>query len=239
MDYKYHAIILGKTDTAEADRIYVLYTLEAGKVRALGKGTRRPISKLAGNLEPINLAEVFVARTRGIGQITGVIAVDNFKKIKTDERILEPVFFVLNILEKIIREQEKDEIIFRMLADFLSTAEKLAGKDKIDEKIWLIAYGFLFKALAALGYALDFEKCTGCGKKPEPAGNFFSPQAGGLVCRNCRDFSAQKASIGSDAIKIIRIFYGSRLASLIKLKISAKNLEELKNILEKFIRWIT
>ena len=38
MEYKYNGIILGKNDIAETDRIYSIYTREAGKIRVLGKG---------------------------------------------------------------------------------------------------------------------------------------------------------------------------------------------------------
>ena len=237
MEYKYNAIILGKYNTAEADRIYSLYTLEAGKIRVLGKGTRRPNSKLAGNLEPISQAEIFIARTRGIGKITGVIPVDNFKNIKADEKLAEPVFFALNILGKIIHDQEKDETVFYLLENFLEAENELRADDNEEIKAPLLACGFLFKALAALGYGLNFEKCVGCGKKPEPVGNFFSPAGGGLFCRSCQKISPKKISISSDAIKIIRIFSKNNLKSLIKLKISKKNLEELKTVLEKFIHW--
>jgi DNA repair protein RecO (recombination protein O) len=237
MDYKYNAIILSKTDTAEADRIYILYTLEAGKVRALGKGVKLPKSKLAGNLEPISKAEIFIARTKGIGKITGVIPVDNFKNIKTAEDIIEPVFFALNILGKIIHDQEKDETIFRLLENFLEAENELGEKNNQAIIAPLLAYGFVFKVLAALGYGLDFEKCVGCGKKPEPVGNFFSPASGGLICRSCQKISPKKISISSDAIKIIRIFSKNSLKSLVKLKVLEKNLEELRFILEKFIQW--
>ena len=42
MDYKYNGIILSKKDVAETDRIYSIYTREAGKIRVLGKGVRNP-----------------------------------------------------------------------------------------------------------------------------------------------------------------------------------------------------
>jgi len=68
---KYTAIILASRDANEVNRLYIIYTLEQGLVKAVAKGVRKPAAKLAGHLEPGTLTEIYVARSRGMGQITG------------------------------------------------------------------------------------------------------------------------------------------------------------------------
>jgi DNA repair protein RecO len=135
MDYKYNGIILSKIDIAEVDRIYNIYTLEAGKIRVIGKGTRNPNAKLAGSLEPVTSAEIYVSRTKGLGKITGAIVSDNFSRLKSDFEYLAKVFYVFGILEKIITNEEKDEKVFALLLDYLKILEKMADKKGEKEKI--------------------------------------------------------------------------------------------------------
>ncbi len=58
MEYRYTAIVLGKKEVGETDRLYTFYTREQGKVRVVAKGVRKPEAKLAGQLE--NLSSVLV-----------------------------------------------------------------------------------------------------------------------------------------------------------------------------------
>ena len=136
MDYKYQGIILSKFDVAEVDRLYNIYTLETGKIRILGKGVRNANAKLAGQLEPLTYSEIFIAKTRGRGKITGAIAVNNFLLIKSDLAATKQAFYVFSILDRMIAEEERDERIFRLVIKYLEALEKMAGLlDREEEKI--------------------------------------------------------------------------------------------------------
>jgi DNA repair protein RecO (recombination protein O) len=52
------AIVLRQNDWGEADRLLWLYTREMGKVRAIAKGVRKPRSRKAGHLEPLDRKSV-------------------------------------------------------------------------------------------------------------------------------------------------------------------------------------
>ena len=62
--YPIEAIVLKRTDIGEADRILTLFTPNRGKMRAVAKGIRRPISKKAGHLELLNRSQLQVALGR-------------------------------------------------------------------------------------------------------------------------------------------------------------------------------
>lgn len=240
MDYKYHGIILGKIDIAETDRVYTIYTKEAGKVRIVAKGVRRPNAKLAGSLEPITYAEIFTARGQGLGKITGAIPVENFSAIKADFELLSRILRIVKIIQKIISEEEKDEKFFQLLLEYLETMEKLAEveeKKKI-QKAEILTLGFLVKFLDEMGYRIEVRQCVGCGKNLEPNGNFFSASRGGMLCSNCGGMEQQKISAAAEAIKIIRVFLTNQLKNLIKLQISPKELNNVKIIVQNNLDWI-
>lgn len=236
MDYKYTGIILSKKDIAEADRIYFIYTLEVGKIKAVGKGVRRPNAKLAGNLEPITLAEIFIAKSRGMGKITGAIPVNNFSGIKNNLDLLTQVFYVFRLLEKIIADQEKDEAVFGLVSDYLENLDKLS--DDQGRKAEILTIGFIFKFLDQAGYRLEMGKCVHCEKKLRPENNYFSIIRGGVLCFDCHRVESKRIKINSETIKVIRIFLANKMSNLVKLKIADKDLKNLKLVASESVNWI-
>ena len=236
MDYKYQGIILGKKDIAEVDRIYTIYTLEMGKIRVIGKGVRKPNAKLAGAIESVTYCEIFISRTKGLGKITGSIVVNNFPNIKSDIDFIQRVFYVFKILDKLISEQEKDEEIFYLILGYLESVERLSGDEA---KLDILTMGLLFKLLSELGYGLEVERCTSCTGRLFQENNYFSVSRGGVLCKNCAASENKKIKISNEAIKIMRIFFKNRVENLIKLRVPAKDIQDLRLVMQEALVWIS
>lgn len=235
MEYKYTGIILNKKDVGEVDRIYTIYTLEAGKIRVLGKGVRKPNAKLAGSLEPVTQAEIFLAKSRGMGKITGAIVLDNFTRIKADLELVSRVFYVFKILARIISDEEKDEKVFRLLEKYLSVMDGLPGEES---KADVLTLGLLFKVLDEMGYRLEVESCVHCGKRLLLENNYFSVSRGGVLCADCFRFENKRAPVSNESIKLIRIFLRNRLENFPKLQVADKDIGGLKIILQEALHWM-
>lgn len=238
MELKYTGIILRKFDTGEADRIYSIYTLEAGKIQAKAIGVRKLNAKLAGHLETATLSEIFVAKTRGMGKITGVIGEKYFYGIKENIKALAKVFYVFSRFDRIISEQEKDEEIFQLLKNYLEVMEKISASRGKDGKMDIVTFGFLFKFLEKTGYQLETGKCVACGNKLCPEGNFFSAEKGGILCGACKNEEGKRIAISSESVKLLRIFSKNKLESLMKLQVPEKEIKNLKIIAQEAISWI-
>ncbi len=234
MDYKYQGIILSKKDVGETDRIYTIYTFEAGKIRILGKGVRKPNAKLAGNLESVTLAEIFAAKSRGMGKITGAIAVNNFSNIKSDLVLTGRVFYAFRILGKIISEEEKDQVTFDLLKKYLETINLAKDENGAD----IVTLGLVFKVLDEMGYRIEVERCVRCGKKLALEKNCFSASRGGILCRKCQPAENDKTAISNESIKLLRIFLKNKLESLIKLRVDKRDVNNLKIIVQETINWM-
>lgn len=233
MNYDYTAIILSKIDVRETDRIYTLYTREAGIVKAVAAGVRKSQSKLAGNLENFNLAHICVVRNKGLGKITGSIVENNFQLIKENYEILNIVFETINIFQKIIKDEEKDEVVFFLLVSYL---EEMENKNSVSDALFL-SQGFIFKLLEVSGYKIEVDFCYSCGERVVNGGNFFVASVGGVLCGDCGSRYGNKMKLSENSVKIIRIFFQNKLSSLKKLKVRKENVQEIKSISENFIRW--
>lgn len=237
MDFKYNGIILGKKDVGETDRIYTILTLEEGKIKALGKGARRPNARLAGHLEPITYSEILIARSKGVGKLTSSITIENFSKIKSDLEFLKDVSYAFGVLDKIVLENENDPKIFELTRSYLSALEKLPENKKNGKKE-ILTLGFLFKLLNQSGYQIETGICINCGKKLVPDNNYFSSMDGGILCENCQKSKDRKILIEKESIKFLRIFQKNKIMSLMKLSASAERIGNLQAILEDFLQWI-
>jgi DNA repair protein RecO (recombination protein O) len=236
MEYKYQGIVLGKRDVGETDRIYIIYTLEKGKIRVLGKGVRKPNAKLAGSLETVTQGEVFIAKNRGIGKITGVIVTDNFSNIKQDLGRLTNVFYVFRILNQIISEEEEDGEIFFLLEKYLEMLDNLKNSMELIE---VLTVGLLFKIMDKLGYRLEVCHCVFCEKKLILEKNFLSISRGGIVCSDCQRNENKKIAIDNELIKLMRIFLKNKLENFNKLKIETREIQKLKVIIREVISWFS
>ena len=238
MELKYHAIILSKFNISETDCLYTVFTLEAGKVSVLAKGVRKPKAKLAGVLEPITYSEIFLARNRGKGKITGAICVNNFSQIKNDLKSLENVFYVFKLLNKLVTQEEKDVRVFNLLLNYLEILENMNATIKDDEKKDLLTLGFTGKFLEALGYGIQTEKCVNCTQSLVAGENYFSAQQGGILCLACSRKESNKIKISDGTIKLMRVFLRNKMENFEKIKVTKKILINLKTIINESLRWI-
>jgi len=257
---KYTAIILASRETGEVDRLYFLYTLEQGLVKAVAKGVRKSAAKLAGHLEPGTLSEVYIARSRGIGQITGAITLENFENIKKDLVKVSEVLKIFHFFLKSFREGEKDEKVFELLRDFLTRVGFLSS----DESSILVVEAFWWKLFDALGHRPEAMRCVNCGGKlrgqssvhgiqslnqgltfslASLAGSlrlnlkYFSAEKGGVICSNCRPNFGESILISDNQIKILRVFLGNSFEKIARIKIDEDELKRLSKIREIYVRY--
>ena len=239
MEYKYNAIILNKIDIGETDRVYVVYTLEAGRILARAIGVKKPNAKLAGNLEPITYCEIFLAKGKGRGNITGAIPIELFFAIKENISALEKVFGALKIFNRLVTQEEKDEKTFQLLLNYLIAMEKITKETKESNlKFDILTLGFVFKLLQNLGYEMETKKCAKCAKKLVAGENYFNAERGGIICPACARMQNNKIRITDEAVKLIRIFLDNKIENLGKIKTESQNLRNPKIIAMEAVRWV-
>ena len=232
---KYTAIILSSHDSGEFDRLYILYTKEIGVVKAMGRGVRKQTAKLAGHLEPGTLSEVYVARSRGMGQITGAIALDNFENIKNNFEKLSEVLKIFKFFTRHFSEEEKDERVFDLLKESLTRVELF---DKSSTLVVIVVEAFWWKLFDALGNRPETMKCAKCEARLEEKGEkYFSASRGGIVCGKCFAGEQDPAKISSDQIKLLRIFLANPLEKILKVKVNEMELKGLGRIRKEFERY--
>ncbi len=238
MELRYNAIVLKKKEVGETDRLYMLYTLEQGKVQLVAKGVRKQEAKLAGQLETLMQGLVIVVKGRGTGKIAGAVAEKNFVHLRSDADILKRVLETVNMFERLVEWDEADAELFQLLTTYLTLTDDLAGK-KNKDKALILAEGFLFQLFARLGYMIETGVCVVSGDKLHSGEqHFFSPSAGGVLAGEHINSVQNTFPVSESAIKLMRIFLFNKLESLVRLRVNGNEFREVRQATALFFEWI-
>lgn len=233
MELRLTAITIGKREIGETDRLYTFYTKELGKVQAKAIGVRKPQAKLASALETLSAADVTVVRSRGTGRVAGAVAEESFPGIRSDFGTLSIALETLAAFDSVVGFEEPDLELFALLFEYLTLLDRVAGDASATV---LLTEAFFVKMLDTLGYRIEAEVCTVSGSRIRQGSRcFFSPSSGGIVAEGHATRDA--VAIGENAVKLIRLFLGNRLSSLLKLRVGRVDIDEVGRIRTSFFRY--
>jgi len=155
MLYKTQGIIIKRTNIGEFDRLLTVYTKDFGKILVRGKSIRKNQAKLKGHLELFLYTHLMIAPAKGFDIITGAETIKKFSFLHQNLISLSSVYYLSELIDKLIPGPEKDENIWQI---FLSSLEKL---NKPNKDVKIIISDFENKLLEFLGYGkqknpLDF-----------------------------------------------------------------------------------
>ncbi len=234
--YRTKGFVLKKSDSGEADRIFTIFTKDFGKLEILAKAIRKIGSKLRGGMEIFYLSDIEFIQGKTHKTLTDAILIESFLNLRKDLKRLKIAFDISEMIDSLIRGEEKDEKIWKLLKE---TSERLNNKIYLSIKeCWLIYYYFLWNFLSILGYKPQLNFCSICQKKLVPQDLYFSFQEGGVICANCSKKLKEKKKISPEAVKILRLIFEKDLDFLKKLKVEREQQKEIKEISENYLSHI-
>lgn len=234
--YQTQAIILKRAAANESDIRVIVYSCDRGKLELLARGARKLKSKLAGHLEPITLSGLMVVRGRKFDYAGAAISENCFINIKADYEKILYAGKVISIFDNLIKLEEKDEYVFKLLLDILNIINN--NKKPIANYDLILAL-FVLQLLIKLGHKPELHHCVICGKKIEPKENKFDFLKGGLVCGACKPSEDKyNRPISEECIKILRLVENTALLKLTNLKSDKKLDQEVIDIMEKYLKMI-
>jgi DNA repair protein RecO (recombination protein O) len=175
------ALVVRTVDVGEADVVATLVTEQVGKVSAMVRGARKGSRRIEGALEPIHTIAVLLEdkghelmtlkESRIVRMRPGVVA---------SLDALDAAGIALRWVRHLFPPRTPEPEGWRALVELLDALD--AGRSPA--RLELARAGL--ELLAAVGYAMDLERCVVCGR-PCPASKAacVDPSRGGLVCRAC------------------------------------------------------
>ncbi|MBU4332522.1 DNA repair protein RecO [Patescibacteria group bacterium] len=135
--------VLSNYDFREADKIFSIYTATHGKIEGLAAGVRKIKSKLRAHLEPFSVVDIMIAHGRHYDRLIGATQQKNYKRIKSNYRLLIISYQLLEIVDQLTKLHHPDSRIFNLLKeafdfyethDFTSSLLNLSNNNEIIEQ---------------------------------------------------------------------------------------------------------
>jgi DNA repair protein RecO (recombination protein O) len=229
--YRCEAIVLGRMDLGEADRILTLYSRQHGKLRVIAKGARRPLSRLGPHLEYFSRARLMLARGRELDVVTGAETEDAHLAIHGDLDAFGHASHMVEILTRLTEDRQENAAIFELLA---SSLRLLA--DGVDA--FHVTRHYELALLMLLGYKPELYHCIECRTALTPASHQFSAALGGFHCGSCRGREPGSRPVSVDAQKYLRALDRGGLTATVRIAIPVPLREELEGTLGAYLRHV-
>ncbi|MCX6012997.1 MAG: DNA repair protein RecO [Chloroflexi bacterium] len=228
--YKTEAIVIKRFNLGEADRVLTLYTPGKGKIRAVAKGVRKPKSKLGGHLETLTHSDLMIAEGQNLDIISQSQTIDSFQSVRNDLYRTSCALYIAELVDLFTAEGLDNYPVYRLL---LSTLNWLGETNDIQ----LTLRYFEIQLLGLLGYRPQLHYCLNCHIKIAPVSNFFSPNAGGIFCPECRNIDPIIRPISLNALKLLRTLQTNEYEQATHIKITPALSQELERLMREYISY--
>jgi DNA repair protein RecO (recombination protein O) len=194
-------ICLRKTEYSETSQIVTLLSRERGVVRAIAKGahrrTKAGASKFDGGIDFLETGDAVFTDdvTRDLATLTEWSLWDGHLDLRRDLRAMYLAMYAGELVDRLLEPHDPHPVLFDRLEATLcelGTARREAA-----------FLAFELDLLRETGYLADLARCVGC-ERPADAGvtAYFSPAAGGAVCRDCEAAHPDRLSIDARLLRM-------------------------------------
>jgi DNA repair protein RecO len=119
------AIIIKKQAANEHDQVVTCYCEETGATRAIARGIYRPKSVQSLHLDEFNLIEFEMIPGKIYPIIASAHAVQQYPVIKSSIKRIAAVNFFMEVLDRIMFENEKDEKLWEFLTGLVGEFDRM------------------------------------------------------------------------------------------------------------------
>jgi DNA repair protein RecO (recombination protein O) len=225
--YKAEAIVIGRTNLGEADRVVTLYTRDRGKIATVAKGARKPKSRFAGRLELFTHLRALLAIGRSLDVVSQIEVVEPHAGIRTDLHRMGHAAFIAEVTNRATEDREAAPELFAALRSALRTA---AVGDAELAAIWYAA-----QVLVLTGHGPIVDRCVVCGRGIQHG--VFSLALGGTLCAADRDRDQQASSASAIALAAIGFLREAPAAALSNLALESRYRDEVTGLLQRYLEY--
>lgn len=190
--YQDYVMTLKARAYRDHDQLLTLFGLKNGKFSAIAKGTRRPKSKLSGQLAPLCQSHATLYHGRStLDTVTEAELQQGFPRIADDLERLSWAMVLVDVVDQLLPEREPSEESFLVL----SAALDALNEGRPPATVGLAAG---FKCLEIAGFQPDWTRCSRCQRAFVTGPVAVDVEHGALYCAECKPADAyERISLGS------------------------------------------
>ena len=230
--YKSAAIVLSRFDLGEADRVLTLLTPHDGKLKAIAKGVRRPQSRLGGSLEPFAELQLVLAHGRTFDVVTQATVRHAWLALRDRLESTATAWYLSELVERSTEERAPAPRLYELLSCAFGHLDAGLAPGRV-------ARWFEFGLTDELGLRPEVDRCVECDRRLEAAEAFrWVPALGGLLCADHPGPIAERASLSSDALRLLKAYRHMPLEQVADLRLPAAVEAEAEQAMRLFVRHV-
>lgn len=231
--YRTEAIVIRRSDFGEADRLLTLFSAERGKVRAIGKGARKPQSRKTGHVELFMRSRFLVAEGRDLDIVTQAEMVEAYAALREDLLRATYASYAVELLDRFTVDDDPHPDIYELLSAALGWFATLPA-----DELLLPARYFELRLLSLTGFQPRLFNCLHCGEPIQEQDQAFSADLGGLLCPNCQETDPRARPISAVSVKVMRYLQTRPWATVSQLRLRPAVLHEIERVMYAYLTHI-
>ena len=229
-NFRRQGIVLESKPLGEANLMVTLLTSDDGKLRAVARGARKTTSKLVGHLEPLTSVEMSLNRGADFHYVSQVQVLDGFLPLKAGLGGVTRGLYLAELASWYAVEEAPGTSIHNLLLDALRVLPQCNNPD-------VVLRCFEMQLLKVSGFMPELHACVECAEELLPRNHQFSPEAGGVLCRQCRPSNVVIRPLSLDALKVLRFLASATLSDSDRLKLDASLADEISKLLSLLLSY--
>lgn len=228
--YRATAVVLRRINYGETDRILTLYTREHGRISAIAKGSRKPVSRLAAGTELFTFGRYLLATGKTLEVVTQSETRESFPNIRADINRIAYATYMAELVNETVEDRDPNPDLFDTV---LSNLYLLEGG--VDPEV--VIRVFELQLMASSGYKPHIESCARCGAPPPKQRIAFSPSVGGVVCGACGSMPEDVIYIHPQTLTAMSALLIAEPAQIRETKLLSGVRKEMASVMKWYIRY--
>jgi DNA repair protein RecO (recombination protein O) len=228
------AIILATRDLAEADRLVVFLSPEAGRITAMAKHARKSKRRFMNCLEPFSLVQLVYSEkaNQDLARLESGELVEAFPELRGDLVSLGVAACLAEAAGELVGAVDNVGECFEAVRNALT--QLAAGLP-----IRSLMLSYLIRLLALAGFGPRWRACQVCRQEVQDM-VWFSLKRGGIVCQKCLGQGQEERlfPLHPGSRKLIMAAHGLPLESLGRLRFPELAQKETLVMLQSFVRYV-
>lgn len=138
-------VVINSRKYSEADRIITLYSKDYGKLVLMAKGIRKLKSRKRGIVELFSHIKFSASKGKVMDVFDEAYLLNSHLGLKRNLNKLSLAFFMVEVIDKIAQEGEKNNELYELILNYLERIQK-------EKKLKLLRHDFIGDLVVTLGY---------------------------------------------------------------------------------------
>jgi DNA repair protein RecO (recombination protein O) len=220
-------IVLKEYNYDEADKIFVIFTRDLGRVSCFAKSVRKSKSRMRGFLQLFTHSKLHLHKGKSMYTVIGGEVIDSHPELKSDLLSYGYANYFAEILNSLLPEEEANENIFLLTAAILQLTGTIPNSQ--------LSSMYLLKLLGLTGFLPELFRCIDCRKTLAAAASFY-PAKGGFLCQACRNSGQVEANLISlGTLKAAQLMLTRDIPIAGRLKMSLAQQDRVEELLNTYL----